>query len=142
MTRRSQKAQERADYISLGHTGKGWLGIIQDLDKQIAKIAPHYEIDQIKEKFGALRYYYDIPLTRYEKHRWFYRWFYWNIGRLITNKRRRQRAKINPLVAKAERDSVGTCEYCGAKDNVSTCKIDGYWLKTVCRECYDRSQVD
>lgn len=37
--------------------GKGWLPMVIELDKQLAELHPDYKIDQIKEKFGGLRYY-------------------------------------------------------------------------------------
>ena len=37
--------------------GQGWHGIIHDIDKELSSIDPDYEIQQIKEKFGGLRYY-------------------------------------------------------------------------------------
>ena len=37
--------------------GKGWLQIILDLDEELSKLDPNYTIDQIKEKFGTLRFY-------------------------------------------------------------------------------------
>lgn len=35
----------------------GWHKIIIELDRQLALIDPKYEIHQVKEKFGGLRYY-------------------------------------------------------------------------------------
>lgn len=37
--------------------GKGWYDVVVELDRQLAKLYPYYIIDQIKEKFGGLRYY-------------------------------------------------------------------------------------
>ena len=37
--------------------GKGWMPIIEQLDKDISAIDPDYSITQVKEKFGTLRYY-------------------------------------------------------------------------------------
>ena len=37
--------------------GRGWYPIIVKLDEQIAAIDPDYEVMQVKEKFGTLRYY-------------------------------------------------------------------------------------
>lgn len=39
----------------------GWYPIIVALDEQIAAIAPEYEIHQVKEKYGTLRFYWGIP---------------------------------------------------------------------------------
>ena len=35
----------------------GWVDIVAELDAEIAKIEPAYILDQVKEKFGGLRYY-------------------------------------------------------------------------------------
>lgn len=37
--------------------GPGWHPIVIELDQQLAAIDPNYEIHQVKEKFGGLRYY-------------------------------------------------------------------------------------
>lgn len=37
---------------------EGWYQIIVDCDKELTAIDPHYQIFQIKEKFGGLRYYF------------------------------------------------------------------------------------
>jgi hypothetical protein len=42
---------------------EGWWPIIAELDRQIAAIAPGYEVHQIKEKFGGLRFYYGAGAT-------------------------------------------------------------------------------
>lgn len=43
--------------------GKGWVPIIEQLDKDISALDPDYQIMQVKEKFGTLRFYcdYDEP---------------------------------------------------------------------------------
>jgi len=41
--------------------GEGWWPIIAKLDRDIAALAPDYEIHQVKEKFGGLRYYVGLP---------------------------------------------------------------------------------
>lgn len=40
---------------------KGWYPLIVALDKELAAICPDYELHQVKEKFGTLRYYFTIP---------------------------------------------------------------------------------
>lgn len=39
----------------------GWYDLVVDLDKELAEVAPHYELHQCKEKFGTLRYYIELP---------------------------------------------------------------------------------
>lgn len=38
--------------------GPGWFSIIMDLHKDLVAIDPDYQIYQIKEKFGGLRFYF------------------------------------------------------------------------------------
>ncbi len=40
---------------------KGWYPLIGALDKELSALCPDYELHQVKEKFGTLRYYFDVP---------------------------------------------------------------------------------
>ena len=40
--------------------GPGWYPIICELDARLAEIKPDYEVHQVKEKFGGLRYYVGV----------------------------------------------------------------------------------
>lgn len=40
---------------------RGWYPMIIELDKKLAEIFPDYELHQVKEKFGTLRYYIGFP---------------------------------------------------------------------------------
>jgi hypothetical protein len=39
----------------------GWYPMIARLDDDISTLLPHYEVHQVKEKFGGLRYYWSLP---------------------------------------------------------------------------------
>jgi len=41
--------------------GPGWYPIIVDLADAIAELVPEYEIHQVKEKYGTLRFYWGVP---------------------------------------------------------------------------------
>lgn len=42
-----------------GHeVGEGWIPIVQATHEKLKYLDPAYRIDQIKEKFGGLRYYF------------------------------------------------------------------------------------
>lgn len=41
--------------------GPGWYQLLVELDQMMAAIEPGYELYQVKEKFGGLRYYWDLP---------------------------------------------------------------------------------
>lgn len=38
--------------------GEGWHGVLVALDESMSTIDPDYTLQQVKEKFGGLRYYY------------------------------------------------------------------------------------
>jgi hypothetical protein len=40
---------------------KGWYPMLIELDQKLAEIFPDYELHQVKEKFGTLRYYIGFP---------------------------------------------------------------------------------
>jgi hypothetical protein len=44
-------------------TPPGWDNIIGELDSELAQIDPDYKIFQVKEKFGALRYYSSLDVN-------------------------------------------------------------------------------
>jgi hypothetical protein len=63
--------------------GKGWCGIIDQLDKDITELDPDYSITQVKEKFGTLRYYAsfcepELPLGITNEE-------VWAIGRMVSD---------------------------------------------------------
>jgi hypothetical protein len=46
------------DWLKTIDVDEGWYQIVIDCDKDLLQIDPDYQIYQIKEKFGKLRYYY------------------------------------------------------------------------------------
>lgn len=82
---------------------RGWWPIIAELDRAIAAIAPDYEVQQIKEKFGGLRYYYGVGDAGFDP-------------------------RIDELIDAAEREAAHTCEFCGAPGRARS----GGWIKTTC----------
>jgi hypothetical protein len=103
--------QERSDYIAKGWTGEGWLPLIMALDERLSAIDPDYDIHQIKEKFGGLRYYFGTE------------------SRLT----QRQFDEMHKLELWYENLSFEICEVCGSKENVTT--FGGGWVRTRCEEC-------
>jgi hypothetical protein len=83
---------------------EGWWPIIAQLDRDIAAIESDYEVHQIKEKFGGLRFYY--------------------AGGTGND------ARIDELIAQAERVAAQTCELCGAPGRARGTR----WIRTVCDE--------
>lgn len=41
----------------LPYVGVGWHPLLIELDKQLSKTDPNYTIEQVKEKYGTLRFY-------------------------------------------------------------------------------------
>lgn len=89
----------------------GWYQLILDLDDKISSIEPGYKVDQVKEKFGGLRFYYDqmsIPDGN--------------------------REHVDKIVDAAEAKAYTTCEVCGASDSTVIITGDRYWVKTLCTD--------
>lgn len=102
----------------------GWDWILEDLNAKLKYLDFNYKINQIKEKFGTLRFYYEPQLTK----------------EVVLD-------LMDDAVTIAEQLSASTCEICG---NSSRCAIasrgvkydqtvgikynDG-WYKTLCDSC-------
>lgn len=103
----------------------GWKWIVEDCDRLLARLDPDYEIQQVKEKFGTLRYYYG------------------------SDKDYELQEIMDAVVRQAESLSSRTCEVCGNSSAISNpskgIKFDdsailkstanGGWLKTICNSC-------
>lgn len=89
----------------------GWYPLILELNNSLSNIDPDYQVHQIKEKWGALVFYFR-PM-----------------GLTLTGEQIRQ---MDALVADAEKRSTRICEICG--ESGSLVKHAGYWM-TRCPEC-------
>lgn len=89
--------------------GQGWYGIIVRLDRAIADLQPDYEVYQIKEKFGGLRYYCQGDGSE----------------------------AIDALIRAAEEEASHTCEVCGRMGDEVTTAGDG-WITTRCPSCREK----
>lgn len=90
--------------------GPGWNDLIDPLEARVEKLGG--TVQQIKEKFGGLRFYYS-PAETYSVQAdaaW---------------------AALQDDVDQAERDSYKLCEMCGKSGVLMT---TGTWLKTLCAE--------
>ena len=97
----------------------GWYALLEDLDNKISYLAPNYEIHQVKEKYGTLRFYIGGPTK----------------DKLTAD-------IISDLVAQAESLYNRICETCGSgtsricsKFDWSVKTRDNGWLKTLCDTC-------
>jgi hypothetical protein len=88
----------------------GWKDIVLKADEMLSFIDPDYEIHQIKEKFGTLRYYYGSTVTH---------------GSV-------QSDIMRAIETWAERRSAFTCETCGKFGELRELS----WIRTLCDECH------
>ena len=89
--------------------GPAWADLVLDADAALAKIDPDYEIHQVKEKYGGLRYYCSLD----------------DLDEAIT------------IIRAAERRAERTCEHCGIEGDIVTAGRVGEsgWYKTLCPPC-------
>lgn len=94
--------------------GEGWQSLIDEADQVLRDIiGGDYELLQIKEKFGGLRFYWMAPKGTSQ------------------DKFRRAAEKVHEI----EDRSTSICEACGAPGEQFTV---GSWVKTECPSCYQR----
>lgn len=119
--------------------GDGWFPLILDLSSKIKKIDEQDRVvaDQVKEKFGGLRFYYHINNYR---HRKLFPWSLWlkipyKIRPYLTKTRqffyKRFDEKISDLVDEAASLSYKICENCGNDGKPRR----GGWIRTLCDSC-------
>lgn len=84
---------------------QGWDALVEALDHELNKLSPRYTVQQVKEKFAGLRFYYepgtDDPVVAQQ---------------------------MKELVDAAEAASFKLCESCGQP---GTLRDDGWWA-TLC----------
>jgi hypothetical protein len=102
-----------------GNIGEGWYDLVRRLDAKIATICPDYVIDQVKEKFGALRFY---------------------IGKLPDTVSEEEKEQIYNLIHISESESNSICDVCG---EAGTPRLVGEWLlATRCEKHKDAMTYD
>jgi hypothetical protein len=85
---------------------RGWYPLLIETDQKLAALDPAYQVHQVKEKFGGLRYYFQF-VTAGADHR-----------------------AGSAIESAVERLSYTICELCGQPGQ---CR-DGGWLQTLCDE--------
>ena len=90
---------------------RGWYPIIVRLDRAMAGVDPLYEIHQVKQKFGGLRYYYQPSASSPEE----------------------RRVELAVLVRAAEAEAARTCERCGGRGVLRRSSTG--WIETLCTHC-------
>ena len=92
--------------------GPGWYPILNELQARLSAIDPGYEVQQVKEKFGTLR-------------------FYWSWSEDASDEAIKAGEEV---VSEAERLSATTCEVCGSGEGERVTR-NGFWMKTLCPRC-------
>lgn len=90
---------------------RGWYPIIIQLDQALAAIDPAYELHQVKEKFGGLRYYFGASQSISEA----------------------DHQRMRALVREDEARCGATCELCGEPGEMHTTPHG--WYRTLCAAC-------
>jgi hypothetical protein len=91
----------------------GWYPLVIATDQRLAELDAHYVVQQIKEKFGTLRYYC-APSSEDPS------------PELLD--------ALDAITDDAERASAITCERCGQPGVLQRTR---YWAKTLCHSCAD-----
>ena len=99
---------------------KGWSKLLVDTNRKMNMMWPNYEIHQVKEKFGSLRFYWGISSEDKD----------WealdeNISRTIYE-------IMGDIANSAESRSSRICEDCG---KFGTTTVLNYWYRTLCPAC-------
>ena len=89
---------------SINNVGEGWHDLIKTLEEKLNKIDPEFELLQVKEKFGGLRYYANTSNAD-------------------------ENTNFHQLISLAEEASFHLCEVCGEPGEN---KATHQWLKTLC----------
>lgn len=93
----------------------GWLKMVSDLTLDLRSITEHFTVLQVKEKFGGLRFYYELPNHLPEI----------------------DRQKFRDRVDLAESGSFFVCGTCGTTDDVSQ-----LGMRPVCDTCIGDESED
>jgi hypothetical protein len=96
----------------------GWYPLITTLGADLALVDPHYEVHQIKEKFGALRFY------------------------AATNLEGELGERFDALIEDAEARSAHICERCGHSAELCSNGTNHKRYKTLCIACRDVMRAD
>lgn len=101
----------------------GWDDLIDELERHLTYLSPDYEVHQVKEKFGGLRYYASY------------------VPRVTDSDEERAVAKqiFHRLIDETERRSYHHCERCGERGKLRTSLL---WHKTLCDTHYDAECTD
>jgi len=100
--------------------GDGWFNLLDELCTELNKLNCKIVAEQVKEKFGTLRFYFRVE----------------NDETIDKEKANQLWDEANDLVDKADAKSAKTCEICGAEGKPNK----NGWISTLCDSCYEESQ--
>src|SRR5438128_1758264 len=98
----------------------GWHQLVIPLLKELEELGG--SIVQVKEKFGGLRFYFELHQTE-------------------DREQRRAVRAFRLKVANVEDDSTSICEYCGSPGKISNNKLSS-WVKTLCEVCKEMTNQE
>ena len=98
---------------SNSHDGGGWDAILADFDTPLNELDPGYVVDQVKEKFSGLRYYFSPSTADPET-----------------------RAAMHLIVNGAEAKAWKTCEISGRNDGMLGRWQGRSWMRTLSLSLY------
>jgi len=133
-------------------TGDGWYDLLYELCGRLVQIEKNFGIitiaDQIKEKFGGLRFYHHCDLNRekmksYKRNgTWHYTWVMNGDVKLSKPEKEFKIEKIwgeiDGLVSMAEAMSYRICEQCGLPGKPN----DAGWITTLCDNCRNAKEQE
>lgn len=93
---------------SANNVGEGWHPILRDLEEKLNEISPDFTLQQVKEKFGGLRYYAQGGVSNH-----------WTSE------------EFQNAILEAEEESFHICELCGEPGKTRSHRG---WLKTLCEK--------
>jgi hypothetical protein len=102
----------------------GWFDLIAEVCQYAESKSKHIHAQQIKEKFGLLRIYFDCD---YDEN-----------GEPLVS--REVMEEIYSFVNNKEHESKRVCEDCGIKlieENQAKQEDLGYWIRNVCVPCFE-----
>jgi hypothetical protein len=133
--------------------GDGWYNLIDELCENVMTLIGDKDITvtaaQVKEKFGGLRFYYDIrsPDTfignigyRISRFMFKLKWgqMYWKIQDFRKKFYKTLEEKIRDAIHDGEDKSYDTCEICGEPGETR----GRGWVSTQCDKCWASSKLN
>lgn len=99
---------------------KGWYKLLAETNRKMKMMWPQYEIHQVKEKYGTLRFYWGVP---FEDENW---------QAMNEDVRNTVHGIMEDIAYQAEHRSGYICETCGGHGKT---RVRNHWYKTLCATC-------